>query len=227
MLMLGMVVCASCSDQYNILGNSSVNSFEGNTFYLKVESTAGLCSYDSSEVSHGKFGFEGIVDTICMARLFLGDNSLLPLVIETGNISINFTDTECTLKGGTLNERLYKFLKENARLQGEIQTTSRKIAHMIIMEENPKSYDNLEKKAELLQDKLDKLWTSFIIDNSNNVLGPTYFHEYTSRYFYPVITPQIDKILKRAPESFLNNSDVQTYIRDARFNMQLMQGNFP
>lgn len=221
------LVTSSCSDQYNILGSSSVDGYEGSTFYLKVPSNQGLCSYDSSEVSHGRFGFEGVLDTVCIAQLYIGDHSLLPLVIETGEISIKFTDAESVVKGGSLNERLYKFLRENSRLQNEIQSTSRDMARLIIRDATPESYAGMERRAVQLQDRLDKLWTAFIIDNSDNVLGTAYFQEYTSRYFYPVITPQIAKILKRAPKSFLDNPEVRIYVRDAQYNMQLMQGNFP
>lgn len=223
--MLG--VFTSCSDQYNIMGSSSVDSYEGSTFYLKVPSYQGMCAYDSSEVSHGRFGFEGRVDTICIAQLYIGDNSLMPIVLETGEISIKFTDAERVVKGGTLNNKLYKFLRENTRLQNEIQSTSRKMAQLIIQGASPASYAGMENRAVLLQEKLDKLWTSFIIDNMDNILGPTYFQEYTSQYFYPVITPQISHILNRAPDVFLARPEVQLYVRDAIFNMQLMQGNFP
>jgi hypothetical protein len=226
-LVMSAMVASSCSEQYNILGSSSVDNYEGGTFYLKVSSDGALCSYDSSEVSHGKFGFEGVVDTVCMAQLFIGDHSLLPIVLENGEISVKFTDAESVVKGGMLNDRLYKFLRENSRLQNEIQNASRNMARLILREATPASYDDLERKSMHLQDRLDRLWTAFIINNADNVLGATYFQEYTSQYFYPVITPQIDKILKRAPKSFLDNPEVRMYIRDAEYNMQLMQGKFP
>ncbi len=228
-ILLGVAtMLCSCSDQYNILGSSSVDTYEGNTLYLKVVShTDGVYAHDSAEVIHGRFGFEGVVDTVCMAQLFMGEHCLLPLVLETGEISISFSDAERIVRGGNLNEKLYKFLIENSRLKNEISNMSHKIARKIMMGAPPARYHSLEKKSVALQEKLDKLWTSFIIDNSDNVLGPTYFHEYTRQYFYPVITPQIEKILKRVPESFVNNPGVQMYIRDARFNMRLMQGGFP
>ena len=219
-----MALLSSCSDQYNIMGNSSVPTYDGNVLYLKVVSADHtVAPYDSTEVVHGRFGFEGIIDTVCMAQLYMGTNSLLPIVLESGEIQISFSDTEQTVRGGTLNERLYKFLNENARLQNEIQVNSRNMARLIM---GGSSALQVERRAESLQDRLDRLWTSFISDNVDNVLGPIYFMEYTSQYFYPVITPQIEKIIKRAPDSFLNNPDVQSYIRDARFNMRLMQGDF-
>lgn len=217
----------SCSDQYNILGNSSIETYEGSTLYLRgITSANGVCVFDSADVVHGKFGFEGIIDTICMAQLCMGEHSLLPLVLETGNITISFSDAERIVKGGTLNDKLYKFLNENSRLQNELNEASHNIARMIMLGAPSSHYISIEKKSIALQEKLDKLWTSFIIGNFDNVLGPTYFQEYTSQYFYPVITPQIARILKRAPESFLNHPEVKLYIRDAQFNMQMMQGSF-
>lgn len=221
----------SCSDQYNILGNSTVPTYEGNVLYLKVVNTDHtVASRDSAEVLHGRFGFEGIIDTVCMAQLFMGTHCLLPVVLEKGEIQISFTDTEQTVRGGTLNERLYKFLNENARLRNEIQSNTEHLARLIMDGRTGGNapagrYDrHVERRGETLQDRLDRLWVNFICQNFDNVLAPVYFMEYTSQYFYPVITPQIDKIIKRAPASFLNNPDVQSYLRDARFNMRLIQG---
>lgn len=222
-----MALLSSCSDQYNIMGNSSVPTYDGNVLYLKVMSADNsVAPYDSAEVVHGRFGFEGIIDTVCMAQLYMGTNSLLPIVLESGEIQISFTDTEQTVRGGTLNERLYKFLNENARLQNEIQNNTHSLARLIMAGASPATHLQIERRNENLQDRLDKLWTNFISSNSDNVLGPIYFMEYTSQYFYPVITPQIEKIIKHAPESFLQNPEVQSYLRDARFNMRLMQGDF-
>ena len=206
------------------MGNSSVPTYDGNVLYLKVVSAGNtMAPYDSSEVVHGRFGFEGIIDTVCMAQLYMGTNSLVPVVLESGEIQISFSDTEQSVRGGTLNERLYRFLNENARLQNELQNNAHNMARMIM---NGTSVMQVERRSENLQDKIDKLWTGFITDNIDNVLGPIYFMEYTSQYFYPVITPQIEKIIKRAPESFLRNPEVHTYLQDAYFNMRLMQGDF-
>ncbi|MBP5731928.1 MAG: DUF4369 domain-containing protein [Bacteroidaceae bacterium] len=222
-----VALLSACSDQYNIMGNSSVPTYDGNVLYLKVMSGgAPAMAYDSAEVVHGKFGFEGIIDTVCMAQLYMGTSRLLPIVLESGDIQINFTDTEQTVRGGTLNERLYKFLNENARLQNEIQNNTHNMARLIMSGATPAAHLRIERRNEELQDRLDKLWTDFISENSDNVLGPLYFMEYTLQYVYPVITPQIEKIIRHAPESFLSNPDVQSYLRDARFNMRLMQGDF-
>ncbi len=215
-----VLMLSSCSDQYNILGNSSIDTYEGSTLYLKVAtSTNDINCCDSTEVLHGKFSFEGIVNTECMAQLFMGDQSLLPLVLENGKITISFTDAERTVSGGPLNTRLYKFLNQHSQLQMEISDNTSNMARLIIMGSAPSEYASLEKKSMSLQNELDDLWTSFIIDNSDNILGPTYFLEYTSQYFYPVITPQIEEILKHAPEQFLTHPDVQRYFRDALFFM--------
>ncbi|MCH5179490.1 MAG: DUF4369 domain-containing protein [Prevotellaceae bacterium] len=218
---------SSCSDQYNIMGNSSVATYEGNVLYLKVAGTdQTMASRDSAEVVHGKFGFEGIIDTVCMAQIYMGSHSLLPIVLEKGEIQISFTETEQTVRGGTLNERLYKFLNENARLRNELQNNTMHLARIIMSGSNATTHLQAERKSATLQDRIDRLWVNFISNNLDNVLGPVYFMKYTSQYFYPIITPQIDKIIKHAPASFLNNPEVQTYLRDAHFNMRLIQGDF-
>ena len=168
-----VALLSACSDQYNIMGNSSVPTYDGNVLYLKVMSGgAPAMAYDSAEVVHGKFGFEGIIDTVCMAQLYMGTSRLLPIVLESGDIQINFTDTEQTVRGGTLNERLYKFLNENARLQNEIQNNTHNMARLIMSGATPAAHLRIERRNEELQDRLDKLWTDFISENSDNVLGP-------------------------------------------------------
>lgn len=227
-LMAGMGLLSSCSDQYNILGKSSVEAYEGSMLYLKsynMQNT--LFSRDSSEVVHGAFSFEGPVDSECVAQLFMGDVSLMPVVIESGQYTISFNEVERTIHGGTLNGRLYKFLPVQRRLQAEIEENLQNVARMIMDNREPRAYELIERKTEVLQDQQEKLWVSFITDNIDNVLGTTYFKEYVSRYDYPLITPQIGRIIKHAPPKFLNDPDIKVYLQNAEFNMQLMRGELP
>ena len=44
-----MALLSSCSDQYNIMGNSSVPTYDGNVLYLKVMSADNsVAPYDSA-----------------------------------------------------------------------------------------------------------------------------------------------------------------------------------
>jgi len=228
MIAAGLGVLTSCSEQYNILGKSSVEAYEGNKIYLKsFNYQNALCDRDSSEVVHGAFSFEGVVDTVCVAQLFMDGVSLMPVVLESGEYTISFNEVERMVKGGQLNARLYKFLPAHRRLQAEIEENMQAVARMMINNRDPRSYEVIERETEQLQNEQEKLWVSFITDNYNNVLGTTYFKEYVSRYAFPCITPQIDRIIKHAPKSFRSDPEIRDYIQNAEFNMQLMRGEMP
>ena len=109
-VLLGIVsflTITSCADQYNIAGNSSIASLDGRMLYLKVSDGERTSAIDSSEVIHGRFNFMGMVDSIMMGALYMDNESVLPLVIENGNLTIKMDNTEQRVSGGPLNDRLY------------------------------------------------------------------------------------------------------------------------
>lgn len=73
-------------------------------------------------------------------------------------------------------------------------------------------------KAEKLANEVRTLETNFIKDNYNNPLGPGCFIWLFSQYPYPVITKQINDIIKNAPSSFINEPCIQGYLRRAMRN---------
>ena len=64
---------------------------------------------------------------------------------------------------------------------------------------------------------------SFISDNYETVLGPSVFLMLCSNLPYPVMTPQIEDIMKDAPYSFKMNKMVKEFVSKAKENMQLIQ----
>ena len=58
----------------------------------------------------------------------------------------------------------------------------------------------------------------FIVDNFENVLGPSVFMMMCSTLPYPVMTPQIEDIL-----SFKENTLVKDFLTKAKENMQLIE----
>ena len=71
-----------------------------------------------------------------------------------------------------------------------------------------------------IADENDKLLTTFITNNSDNVLGPGVFMIMTSSYPFPQLTPQIDEILFRAKPYFKNHPYVKKYLEAAQQNME-------
>ena len=50
------------------------------------------------------------------------------------------------------------------------------------------------------------------------------FSRICNQYRYPIITPQIKKIVENAPKKFLNNPYVKEYLYIARKNMAIING---
>ena len=70
---------------------------------------------DSAEVIHGLFQMQGEIDTTMIASLYMDDQSIMPLVMEKGNIDIRIENARIHVSGTPLNEKLYEFVgKKNA-----------------------------------------------------------------------------------------------------------------
>ena len=115
--LLLLFVFTSCSCKYKIEGASSVTSLDGIMLFIKVLQNGEWLNIDSAEVVHGLFSMKGKVDSVVMATLYIGDESIMPLVIEKGNIQVSITNTELVAKGTALNNALYAFIdKKNSYL---------------------------------------------------------------------------------------------------------------
>ena len=63
----------------------------------------------------------------------------------------------------------------------------------------------------------------FIIDNYENVLGPSVFMMMCSTLPYPIMTPQIEDIMRTAPLELKKNELVKAFLSKAKENMQLIE----
>lgn len=214
----------SCAQQYNIAGNSSVNSFDGRMLYLQVASGFQTNRIDSCEVVHGRFSFMGPVDSVVMAELFMDNEYLMPLVIEDCNLDVRMDNMGQRVSGGPLNDRLYRFLQEKERLDNEYMELSYQEMRMMMEGIAPaKIREELQPKAKKLSARIERLETKFIMDNYDNVLGPGVFMLLCNQYHYPILTDQIRAIMKKAPEKFRNHPYVKQYISTAEENMVRLQ----
>lgn len=214
----------SCSRQYIIQGNSTVQSLDGKMLYLKTLKDNQLVNVDSCEVIHGQFEFSGTWDSTMMVNLFMDDESIMPLVLEEGNVQIHIDHAEQSVTGTPLNDTLYSFIHEKSRIDNQIAELSHKESQMIM---DGMDHDEilkiLNEEAARLNQKNDSLVIGFISKNFDNVLGPGVFMILTSSFPYPIITPQIDSLMSIATPYFQNNSYVKEYMKLATENMELMK----
>lgn len=224
-LMLGMT---SCLEQYSIVGNTSLPAFDGKTLYLKTRTPGGMRSVDSCEVIHGQFNFGGKIDSTYMAELVVDDRSIMPVVIENGKISIDISWLDQKATGGLLNEKLYTFFEEKSRLDAEMENAANDEVRLMMRGMMPFEAERLcRERAEKISDSADSLVVEFIKNNYDNVLGPEVFCLISSRYRYPVITPQIRQVVDGAPRKFLNNPYVKEYLGIAKKNMAILESHSP
>lgn len=87
--------------------------------------------------------------------------------------------------------------------------------------------EELSREAGKIAKEEDKLVTTFIVENFDNVLYLGVFMMITSGYRYPILTPQIEDIMSKATEKFKNNPYVKDYYQTATDNENRMQGLDP
>ena len=217
--LLSVVCClfVACKSQYLVKGSSNVDELEGKVLTLKVYVDGEMKSIDSTRVVHGRFDFGGSMDSTMLANVFLGDLSLMPIVLEEGEVKLNIGETQQTATGTPLNDTLSGFIQRKTQLDARMAELPHLEAKMIMngTDYNEIMYE-LSKQSKELSDENDQLITRFIRANYNNVLGPGIFMILTSSLPYPILTPQIEEILTHATPYFLGHPYVKKYIEEAK-----------
>lgn len=220
-----MALMASCANSYNVQGSSSISSLDGSKLYLKAVKNNELKSIDSCDIVHGQFHFSGILDTVRMANLFMDDQSIMPVVLEEGEIVIKLDNAAQSVGGTPLNDKLYKFIDKHKQLDNRMSELSHRQSQMMLEGVDELTInEQLNAEAEKIAAEEDKLVTSFIVENFDNVLGPGVFMMITSGFNVPVLTPQIEDIMSKATDKFKNDPYVKEYYQVASENMAKMQG---
>ena len=215
----------SCAESYSVQGSSSVSALDGSKLYLKAIKDNELKNIDSCEVVHGQFRFAGLLDTVRMANLFMDDESIMPVVLEKGEISIKIDNASQTVAGTPLNEKLYEFIDFHNQLDNQMAELSHKQSQMLLEGIDEAVIDQqLTIEAAEIARREDSLVTNFIVDNFDNVLGPGIFMMITSGYRYPVLTPQIEDIMSKATPKFKNDPYVKDYYQVATENQARQTG---
>lgn len=217
------LVFTSCASEYQIQGSSSVSRLDGKMLFVKVPQGNDMMNVDSAEVVHGMFKMQGEIDTTMIASLYMDDQSIMPLVMEKGSIEIQIDNGRITVKGTPLNERLYDFVGKKSSLDDRAYEVERMESRMI-MDGHPMDVVEMEinKEREKLTSEMNDLVKTFIQENYENVLGPGVFLMLCNGFPYPLLTPLMEEIVDKAPDSFKNHSLIKEYVEVARENMQKM-----
>ena len=220
-----LMVLSSCASSYNVEGSSSVSALDGNKLYLKAIKDSEMKNIDSCDVVHGEFRFAGLLDTVRMANLFMDDESIMPIVLEEGEIKVKIDNASQSVSGTPLNDSLYKFIDKHNQLSNRMNELSHRQSQMLLDGMDEATIDRqLSAEASEIAAEEDRLVTSFIVSNFDNVLGPGVFMMITSQYRYPILTPQIEDIMSKATQKFKSDPYVKDYYQTAQENEARMNG---
>ena len=223
-ILLLLPFIASCTHTYKIEGTSSVNSLDGKKLYLKTVQDGELLKIDSAEVIHGLFSMKGKMDSVQMVTLYMDDESIMPIVLERGKVTVTISNMEIKAEGTPLNTALYEFIRKKNELEVSIEELEQKETRMVMdVADYEEIHRQLVSEGDSLVNEMNKYVKKFISDNYENVLGPNVFIMLCNSLPYPVMTPQIDDIIKDAPYSFKDNKMVKEYLKKARENMKLIE----
>lgn len=216
-IIAGLLALSSCASQYNIDGNSSLACMDGQKLYLRishyVDDRHQVVNIDSCEVIHGRFTFGGSVDSIALAEVYLNNEPLMPIVLEGGELLMQVDNYGQTVTGGPLNERLTAFNQERYRYYNdlwELDAKARALLYQgVSMEEVSRQ---LEPRRNALLKKLEDMEVKFVLDNSNNALGAGYFMQMAANTGLPLLSPSMERIVKKAPSDFFRHPQVRNYL---------------
>lgn len=218
------LVATSCSRTYRVEGFSGITGLDGRMLYLKALQGDGTWeAIDSAEVVHGFFRMSGPADSVRMVTLYIDTESIMPLALEKGKVTVNISPAEITAKGTPLNDRLYDFLEQRGAMETKIAELERKESRLILEGADADAvHAELMAEAEKLATEMNDYVKQFIIDNNENVLGPTVFLMVCSAMPYPMMTPRIEEVMRTAPTSFKAHPLIREFLDKAKENMQLI-----
>lgn len=220
-LIVSLFVFASCASEYQIKGSSTVARLDGKMLYVKVPQGEELVNVDSAEVVHGMFTMNGPIDSAVIATLYMDDQSIMPFVVENGNIDIKIENASINVSGTPLNDLLYDFIKKKNSLDDRAYELERMESRMIMDGKNAEEVEEaMNKERESLSKEMNKLAKEFVQTNYENVLGPGVFIMLCNSFPYPVVTPVVEEIVNEAPAQFQNHPMVKEYMEVARENMK-------
>ncbi|MCI6670948.1 MAG: DUF4369 domain-containing protein [Prevotella sp.] len=234
---------ASCATNYNIQGTSNVSSLDGQKLYLKTTQADTLVEIDSCDVIHGKFAFHGNLDSVKVVHIYMDNINLqFPIVLEEGDINVRLDDTQQSVSGTPLNDKLNEFWTQFTRIRNQYMELDHQESTAIMNgQDETVVNERLIKKALEVYAHGDKLFTNFVLDNFDNILSswgfftrvtydttPDAYPIWMNDYLYVNAISQlpawVEYIMTKAPESFKNAPDIKRFYKNFQQAQSEMNG---
>lgn len=220
-MVVAACLVAGCKEKVTVSGTTTLPALEGRMMSLRVYKDGELAVVDSARVIHGRFALDATVDSVVMASLFLGDESVMPVVLDGGAVEISITETDHRATGTALNDTLYNFIRRKRVIDEQLAELPHRESQMILEGlDHDAILAQLNSDAAVLSAQNDALVTSFIKEHMDDVLGPGVFMIATSGMPYPLMSPQIEELITLASDAFKNDAYVRDWVRMARENAE-------
>lgn len=219
---IALTTFASCSEMSNVLtekytisGTSLQTIYGANMAFLKNSNDDQ--TVDSCEIIHGKFTMNGNIDSVQCASLSLGQMSV-PVVLENGNITVNYANSSLVVSGTPLNDKLYQFLGSRDSLMMLVQELPAKESKMILNGVSAdERYKLLGEEEADLRVKIQELDKDFISTNYDNVLGVVWFlylcKQESMIFGFPTTSPMLEELYVKAPDGFKKSKDIAEFMK--------------
>lgn len=229
LVILLVMLLASCTETYRIDGSCAIEQLDGKQVFLKVYQGGDMVSIDSCRIREGRFTLHGNRDSMEMANIFVGEQSVSPIVLDGTELYVKIGEGGQKIGGSVMNDSLYRFIQDKNRIDSMMAELPRNESRMIM---DGMDYDEIQailnQNAAVLHEMDDHLVTSFIKANASNVMGPGVFMIVTSSFPYPALTPQIEEILTVVPAKFKAHPYVKDFVEMAEENMlRIREGEQP
>ena len=143
--------------------------------YLKSLRDGEWVKLDSAEVVHGLFSMKGKIDSVQMVTLYMDEESIMPIVLESGKITVTISNTDLKAVGTSLNNALYEFISKRNQLEESISELEQKETRMVLDGGDlDEIHSQLVVEGDSLMQAMNQYVKTFISDNYENVLGPVY-----------------------------------------------------
>ena len=208
------VLVVSCSEQqYFVKGKSTQSTLDGEYAYMAPMSSYSLPYIDSCRVVHGQFEMTGPLDSIQCVTIYMGSTGI-PMVLETGEVTINFQNSNIHVSGTPLNDRFYTFLNTRDSLVFIQKELYDRISSMSVYS-TMSTYETDANSIRTITAQIDSLECAFVEENYDNVLGVSWFlrmcDEASSNAGYYCMPPKLQTIYNTAPPSFKTNREIQHF----------------
>lgn len=207
-LMLAMM---SCTRHYKIDGVVETFGYEGRELSLVEFLPFRTTKFDSCKVNHGKFQMSGPIDTTRLVFLCKDGQPVIPVYMEKGHAVISLLPTAMTVSGTRQNDLFYSFLKQKIEFDNRFEDLTQKRMSMSRSSMDFRTMELLQDSLRMIVDECEEMICTFMAQNYKEPAAVGVFMMLSAAPTNDV-SPLLRRILDAAPEYFLSQSYVNSYI---------------